>query len=301
MPSGLFPEWLNINSGRAFPLAENAARLDSTGSVKVPDSLIVAAQISMTPDYASGTFYVSKVGGFPDRVIVEVSFLDTSGVSRAITTIVATTATHTTNSTYTFTGVNSDAVLLGSLTLGDLNETMQSVPGLTDFDAANTPFEVSALFVATPALKALELYNGSSLVQSFTDLLKLRAGENIRLTRIDETTIRIDAIAGENLVTPAECENAEPTPACIRTINGVAPDENGNFNLEGGECLDINVQTGTITITDLCAKSCCGCEELESIVQGLQAVEQQLTTLRENAISTIQIQQAMITTLAAEA
>jgi hypothetical protein len=301
MPNGIFPEWLNINAGRAFPLAENASRLDSSGSVKLPDSLIVAAQISMTPDYAAGTFYVSRVGGFPDRVVVTISYLDADGISREIASVVALAVTHTTNTTYPFTGVNSDAVLLGSITLGDLSEAMQAVPGLTDFDATSTPFEVSALFVATPALKALEFYNGSTLIQSFTDIAVLRPGENIRLTRINDTTIRIDAIAGENLVSPAECENAEPVPPCIRTINGVAPDENGNFQLEGGSCLDINVQVGTITITDVCAKSCCGCDELEAIVQGLQAVEQQLITLRENSISTIQIQQTLITTLAAEA
>lgn len=301
MPNAIFPEWLNVNAGRAFPLAENASRLDTTGNIKLPDSLMVAAQISMTADYVVGTFYVSRIGGFPDRVVVVLSFLNELGMSREIASITVPLATHIVNTTYAFTGVDSDSILLGSLTLGDLSETMAQVPGLVDFEASSTPFEVSALFVSTPALKAFELYNGSTLVQSFSNILKLRAGENIRMTRIDDLTIRIDAISGENLTTPDQCGNAQPVPPCIRTINGVAPDDDGNFNLDGGECLDVNVQIGTITLTDLCAKSCCGCSELEDIVAGLKAVEAQIATFQVNSVETIRTQAQMITNLAAEA
>ena len=152
MPNGIFPEWLNANAGRAFPLSENASRLDVTGHVKLPDTLIVAAQISMVADYASGIFYVSKVGGFPDRVLLTVAFLDAAGASRDIATLTVFAAEHTANDTYAFTGAGSDSTLLGSLTIGDLSETQHTVAGLADFDAGSTPFEVSALFISTPEI-----------------------------------------------------------------------------------------------------------------------------------------------------
>lgn len=297
--NGVFPEWLNTNSGRAFPLSENALRTDITGSIKLPDSLIVAAQISMTPDYVGGTFYVSQVGGFHDRVTIEVSYMDQSAESRKIAVITALAATHSENQTYTFTGTGSDAVLLGSLTIGSLVKTVDTVPGLVLFEPSSTPFEVAALMVSTPALKSIDLYNGDVLVQSYTNLLKLRAGENIRLTRIDEVTIRIDAISGENLVQPDACANAVPKPPCIRTINGVPPDSNGNFNLDGGECLSVVVAAGSIELTDNCATSCCGCEELQTLVAGLTSMEAQIQSLRENAVETIHQQVTMIATLAA--
>lgn len=299
MPNGIFPEWLNINAGRAFPLAENSSRKDTTGSIQLPDSLIVAAQISMTPEYATGSFFVSRVGAFNDRVTITISFLSADTVTRTIAEVTAMVDSHTVNATYPFVGEGGDVAILGSLTLGDLAETINTIPAAIEFIPASTPFEVSALFVSTPAVKAIEIYNGTTLVQSYSDILKIRAGENILLTRIDENTIRIDAILNENFLAPESCENAIPKPPCIRTINGVGPDENGNFNLEGGECLSITAESGKIVLADLCATSCCGCNELESLVTGLNNVQAQLQSLREGAINSLNQNATMIATLVA--
>ena len=65
---GIFQEWLNANSGRAFPLAENSLRTGASGLVKIPDSLIVAAQICMTPAYAAGLFYIHSLSVSPSTI-----------------------------------------------------------------------------------------------------------------------------------------------------------------------------------------------------------------------------------------
>lgn len=300
MGYGIFPEWLNVNSGRAFPLAENASRMDSTGSVRLPDSLIVAAQINQTASYAAGTFFVSRLIAVPDLVSVTISFFDGEEAPRAIATISVPVELHRTNKTYAFVGEGVDEVILGSLTIGALDETLRTVPGQLSFDVSATPFEVSALFVSTPSLEAVEIYNGTTLLRRHTRVLKLRAGENIRLSYVDgdPDVIRIDAISGENLINPDTCENAVPVPAPIRTINGVPGDSNNNFNLDGSNCLNVDVAPGVITVTDLCSKSCCGCEELEELVAGLQQVEQQLLGLRQQITDTVGLQATMVATLA---
>jgi len=297
MPNGIFPEWLNANAGRAFPLAEDASRLDLTQTVRLPDSLIVAAQISATVDYMGGSFFVSEVRVAPDTVGVTVGFLPTDGIARDIAIVSIDFATHTQNRTYSFSGDGEDTTVLGSLTIGDLSETMAQIPGVAAFDSSATPFEVSAMFCATPAVKAVQVYNGADLVKSFSKILKLRSGENIRLTYVGNDTIRIDAVLGENVVTADECKNALPVLPCIKTINGVSPDENGNFNLDGGKCISVTVTPGLIELVDECSQSCCGCAEHADLMTGLEALNNQIAALQQQLSSTIAQQSQMISGL----
>ena len=302
--NGIFPEWLNANSGRAFPLAENCSRTDLTGTVVLPDSLIVAAQICMLPDYAAGTFFVSSVVAAPDQVAVEVSFHDPSdSTSRVIATMAVPLEGFGGNQTFSFVGQGQDSSILGSLTLGTLQETIETIPGPVWFDYSSTPFEVSALFVSTPAVKSVDIYNGATLLASFGDVLMLRAGENIQLSRVDgaPNTIRIDAVVGANMQEPSACNNGNslPVPPPIRTINGLPGDAGGNFDLDGGTCIDIETSVGLIKLTDLCSQSCCGCVELEALMTGLAAVEQQIAVFQSQMANVVAQQTQMIANLAA--
>lgn len=296
--NAVFPEWLNANSGRAYPLAENGSRLDISGNVILPNSLIVAAQINMVPSYANGTFYVKDVSASSSVVTVSIGYSNDSG-DREIATVRIPVLGHKENTTFPFVGSGNDSSILGSLTIGSLAETIQSIPGGVSFTKASTPFEVSALFISSPALEAIEIYSGSVLIKRFNEILKLRAGENIRITLVDDDpdTIRIDAIVGENLVQPDDCENAPPIPPCIRTINNQPADENGNFNIDGGKCIDVQTSPGLIVLKDLCSQSCCGCDELAELVAGLQSVEGQISQLKNQMDATVVQQNLMITNL----
>ena len=102
--------------------------------------------------------------------------------------------------------------------------------------------------------------------------IKLLAGSNVRLTRVAEDTIRIDAISGENL---DDC-GSEDNPAPIRFINGVPPDEDGNIRLDGSECVEVVLTAAAVlTIMDSCSKPCCGCAELSGLVEALRQMESQ--------------------------
>ena len=279
MSSGFSPEWLNQNSTRAYPLAENSSRLDITGSIKIPDSLLVAAQINAASSYAAGVFYISQVAAFPDQVSITIGYLDPSGSQRNIAIITALISTFVDNTSFAFTGQGADASVIGSLTFGNLLATLTNIPGVVNFSPSATPFEVNALFISVPALQSVQLYNGNTLVETFSQILMLRAGSNIQLSYVGNNTIRIDAVSGANLTEPSTCANAIPIPPCIRTINGIPGDANNNFNIEGGTCITINTDNNGIDIIDNCSSSCCGCTELEVLMTSLNEVESQVQAL----------------------
>lgn len=284
---GIFPEWLNVNAGRAYPLGEDSSRKDTSGNVKLPDSLIVDARISVVEAYLTGQFYVSRVGAFPDSVVIVVSYLPEDDDAREIATITVKTADHVPNTAYSFSGNGDDSSVLGMLTVGNLEEALRQVPGFVEFGVADAPFEPHVLFVSLPALQSVQLYTGNNLVFTATRILKLREGENCRLSYVGDDTIRIDLIPGENFTAPGDCENAQPLPPCIRTINGQAPDEDGNFNIDGAECIEVDTVPGTVSLIDRCAKSCCGCTELEALVSSLQSVEAQLEAAKSGSQTVI--------------
>ena len=298
--NSVFPEWLNANAGRAYPISEAGSRLSSLGSIELPNSLIVSAQINMLPAYATGTFFIGSVIATPTKVIISISYAS-GGEQRVVASIQVPTQEHKENTTYPFVGGGQDSSILGSLTIGNLADTLNNVPGEVLFDEKATPFEVSALFISSPAVEAVEIYSGSTLVKRFDRIVKLRAGENIRISLVDDDpdTIRIDAISGENLIKPEDCENAPPIPSCIRTINNQPPDENGNFNIDGGKCIDAETTPGLIVLRDLCSQSCCGCSELAELVAGLQSVEGQITQLESQMRSSVVQQTVMIANLVA--
>lgn len=284
---GIFPEWLNVNAGRAYPLAEDSSRQDISGSVKIPDSLIVDARISVVQDYLNGQFYIARAGGLPDSVVLVIAFLPADDDPRDIATITIKVSEHVTNTAYSFVGSGTDSSVLGMLVIGNLEEALRNIPGFVDFGPGDTPFEPHVLFVGQPALQSVQLFSGDSLTFTATKILKLRQGENVRLSYVGDDTIRIDAIMGENFTAPSDCANAQTLPPCIRTINGIGPDDVGNFNINGAECIDVDAEVGTISLLDRCAKSCCGCQELEALVSSLHDVESQLESARAGSQTVI--------------
>jgi len=298
MPNGIFPEWLNCNAGRAYPLIEDCSRLDSSRLIRLPDSLVVDAQICGTLEYSQGVFFISGLKISPSSMALEISYADTTG-PRLIALLSLDPHAHFDNSTYPFVGNGLDACVIGSLTIGALEETLAQVPGTANFDAAATPFESAVLFVMTPAVKSVALYNGDTLIQSFSSILKLRPGENIRMTVMDPQTLRIDAILKENVQQASACANALPVLPCIKTINGVGPDESGNFNLEEGTCITVDAVTGKITLADKCSQSCCSCTELASLVEGLKAADTQVQAAQLQINSVINQQATLISGLVA--
>lgn len=293
----VFPEWLNANSVRAYPLSESATRIDELGNIKIPDSLIVSASITVHPDFASHVFFVSRINITSQSAQVTISCRNQSGVDQVVCTITGYSSSGV-NQVFDITGSGNLSSITGNITLGDIEQSSSEAMGAFNFSAITAPFEPTVVYVSLPALNYVAAYNGSSLVGTFDDILALKAGENIRLTYVDNNTIRIDAIAGLNNP-DSSCTGKVPEPPCIKTINGISPDSSGNFVINGGECIDIQPGNSSIRVSDTCSKSCCGCNELELLMSSLSSLEIQYKSLRDQ-INTVQTQQSqMISNLVA--
>lgn len=300
MAGTVFTEWLNSNSTRNYPIVENLDRKDKTGSVILPNDFLVAAQVNISRDEAEGSFFVKEIGSFSSSCYVTIGYSHTvsgSTVIEEISKITIDYSVHTPYQYYPFVGEQENSHIVGSLCIGSIASLQKEISGRVDFLPDATLFEPNCIFVSIPALKAVSVYSGGSLIYIADDVLRLKAGENIRLTYEDDTkAIRIDAINGLNLRTADDCENNPfSIPGCIKKINGIGPDENGNFVVRGSECITVQDDAGShsISLIDLCSQSCCGCSQLEVLTSSLEQLSLQELSLR-TMIETAQSQQSSL-------
>jgi len=301
----IFPEWLNANSLRNYPIRENSSRTDISGSFTIPNDLIVSAQFNYSRDYLAGQFYISKIIVSDKTVKIFISFIMSSeaAVPREIGSVNIAVDDFEKFSYFSFSGQGEDSAVLGSLGIGDVYSTINAGIGEFLFDLSATTFEANTQFVSIPALKTVEVYNADDqLLYRATEILKLREGENIKLTYVPPQnnsgdpygSIRIDAINGQNLVSPNDCENVtEYLPPCIRRVNGVTPNSDGTIFLVGSDCIDIlDLPTShTLELSDTCSESCCGCIELQALTDALEKLKEQEQTIRD-LINSTQSQQS---------
>lgn len=298
----IFPEWLNANALRNYPIRENASRVDISGNFKIPNDLIVSAQVNLSRDYVNGAFFISKLLVTENKIKIFVSYdpVQESAVAREIGSINIEASEFSQFSYYSFSGQGEDSAVIGSLAIGDIKSTINAGVGEFSFNRQSTILETNVLFVSIPALKTVEIYNGDDeLLHRATEILKIKEGENIKLTYVSNPTdpygtIRIDAINGQNLLQASDCENVtELLPPCIKRINGVGPNLDGVIYLVGSDCIDVldQPERNTLELSDTCSESCCGCIELQALTDALEQLKAQEEAIK-NLVNSTQSQQS---------
>ena len=296
----IFPEWLNANSLRNYPIRENASRTDVSGNFTIPNELLVSAQFNYSRDYLDGGFYISKIVVSDSSVRIFISFISSeeNSVSREIGSVSIFSESFEKFSYFSFSGQGEDFAVLGSLGIGDISSTINAGIETNCVFASNVVALGLNKNSPIPALKTVEVYNADDqLLYRATEILKLKEGDNIKLTYLPPQagsgdpygSIRIDAIDGQNLVSPNDCENVtEFLPPCIKKINGVGPNAEGTIFLAGSDCIDVlELPTAhTLELSDTCAESCCGCVELQALTDALEKLKEQEQTIRDLINST---------------
>lgn len=136
-------------------------------------------------------------------------------------------------------------------------------------------------------VRSVVLKSGDESTKVLTDIVYLKQGENVRLTYEDPNTIRIDALGTSEGFTQQSKEElcsgtaTVPVPPPIRTINGYPPDASGNFNIEPSECIAITADVAKLIVSDTCCKPCCGCDELQVLVDGLTTLEERIKEMND--------------------
>lgn len=281
-------DWLNQNALRNYPLIDGASRVASSGA-ELPNALIVDLNVPVPlGSVEPGDLFVQRVYGFHAGVVITLASAKNPGVSLMTATVFIDQ--HELFKSYPMVGSSALEGATGRITIGSLEALAGASLSLYDFTTVpdNTRLVVSA---TRPLLRGIQGIRvaGQDIVSG---VVTFAAGSNVSLgtaSNLDGTnTLYISAQTGSatTTTTDEECGCAstqEPDLPPIRSINGVFPDANGNFSLSALDCTELRAVSNGIVINDRCTEPCCGCEQLESIRDGLQAVENTYNALQEAA------------------
>ena len=274
-------EWLNENSSRAYPFKEDMILTDIAKAIRIPNNLIVDLCLVAPADFEA-LFYLSRIVYSGTTITLTLSVVG----GGEFASISINSSTHVTNTAYNIIGQAAMDDVRGRITLGDLSGiSTQLMQGVFDFDTESTLFEARAVRPDLRGVRTIRVIKADGTVgESLYGALQLVEGLNIKLTYVPATNgIRIDSLATD-LETTCLCDASQIKPPPIRTINSVPADSGGNFTLEAlEECLEIAPGSNKLTLTDKCAKPCCGCSELTFITQQMAILKTSAAALEARA------------------
>lgn len=290
-----FPEFRDQNSFRSFPVMQVATKVSNEGFV-LPNTLFLGAQINSVPSIITG-FYIREVRVSPDLVYFAIGL---DGESAVVAEAAAVFAEGEEYKDIRFYGKGVYSAINGLITIGDPREILTEMAGTMRFSSSTqSGFEPVVVSAGQPAVSGISFDDDNGTTLTASGIVRFVSGQNIRLTRQVDGSIRVDAISGENL--NEDC--AVPDPGTyIKSINGLSPDSSGNFTIEGSECISVEPDDGSehqLNIIDLCSTSCCGCDELETLMEGLNALTMQEGALRQLLFTVTQEQGELIANLQA--
>lgn len=287
-------EWQNQNSLRNYPLADDASGVDTTLSFTLPSSFLlelslpVHAGLNVVPQ----NFFLRAVSVFAGGYSISIAYNDGTSTPPIVATATIAKTTHVEGNVYSLPGINDFADSVGKIVVGALLEIDQQPAGQFFFDYESGKLDPDCIRPQIRGVSSLVVVSGTDVSQPIYGDIYLTAGDNMQITLIsvgDVSEIRLDAIEGAGLTTNCDCTGTTPLPPAIRTIDGIPPDEHGNFNLLGGTCFDVGELAHGLKFTDTCSQPCCGCAELSAITAEIQHFRDEALTL-ENFVHALKSQ-----------
>lgn len=274
-------QWLNHNSQRSYPLTERATKFDTTNTIRIPDSFIVALYVPVHAGMAvqPENFFLKTLLISPTGFNIGIGYNDGDNNPLVAAVNIAKSA-HVANRSYAIGGVDDFDDTIGQIVLGRLDEIETLPPGAYEFTPEAGEIEPDAIRPMIRGISSLQVENNFQLSDKIYGDILLVAGNNMRIDVAPAatfTTITFNAISGENLNEDCICDQPPETP-CIQCINGICGSE--DFPLTPGPCVEVT-STGTgIRLTDVCAQPCCGCDELNALNMQIDRFSDGVTTLQ---------------------
>lgn len=275
-------DWLNENSQRRYPLAEDATVFDTSGSFTLPDDFIVDAIIPVhaDPSIDPSLFHVAAVNIFGAGVTVALGYNGT-----IIGSIAIDVASFVRNNSYTISCTSPFFDTIGKIVIGSLDTVLQSA-GSFSFDLAGARLVPTVIKPDIRGISAIYIDNNGTLSAPIQNDVVLQAGRNFLINVVsvpgEPDRIVFNAIDGSEMAQGCDCDENSALP-CIKTINGIPPDPSGNFTLLGDDCLLLDQIANGIKLNDQCSKPCCGCTELDIVRQTLEFMVTQANSLENLA------------------
>jgi hypothetical protein len=276
-------EWYAHNEVRAYPLAVTADGKSNDSSFTLPNAVLLAVYVHIpwSRDVDPSRFFVSQVINTGSLLEIVISYKPPAdpAVNVARSQIIPLASTSPTVREIVPTEAWSDVA--GSVTFGTSTSLVGLPLGVFNFNFDSTQLEVDCIRPSARNLSGLLIESAGDTFELATGTVNLRAGENIRL-RVQETVdggrdVWIDAISGLNLNVDCDCGDVLTNP--VRTLNGIRPNVNGNIDINGAKCLNVEAATGVLSWDNPCSTPCCGCEEAEALQEAVNLFGPQINTL----------------------
>jgi hypothetical protein len=268
-------EFLNHNAQRSYPLVAEATKTDTTGSFVIPTDFLVGMDIpiSTTMNMETGRFFIRQLGVFASGIQIIVAYDTGTEINDVGAALIPSTSTAR-NRVFVLGGLAPYDDVVGKVVIGRTDTIQQQPSGLFNFNLNGSAIEPQ---VVRPMIKGISSIRISNATGTVSDRLygdiELVAGANIQLSTVQTpsaTQIVISALDGAGTVSQCVCEGDASILPCIKTINGIAPATDGNFNFIGDDCLAFTEISNGLRVTDSCCAPCCGCAELEAITRDLE-------------------------------
>ncbi len=286
-------EWLDMNGQRSYPLSDDATKADITGTILLPDSFLLGIYVPIHDglNVSADRFYLSRLSIFPAGYAVSIGYDDGSSSPPTVATAVISRASHVEYNSYALAGVGDFDDCVGKVVIGKLDEIDAQPAGEYVFNRAGGRLDTDCIRPMLRGLSSLTVIsNGVSSPRLYGDV-QLVAGQNMKISvhsLAGKIQVRLDALDGTGLNESCSCEGTSQA-APLRTINGVAPDINGNIDILGSACTTVTGSGNSLVIRDTCATPCCGCPELQKLTDELQHFGDERATL-ENFVGTLKAQ-----------
>jgi len=277
-------DWLSANSQRRYPFHDEASLRDASDSVTLPNDFVVDLVWPVHYDVGLDPtlFHLLSISVFGTGVTVTLGY-----DGAAVGSVTIDFATFVRFGTYVVAGTGICFDTVGKITIGSIDNA-RLLAGTYSFSVANGRLVPAAVRPDIRGVSSIVLQNGEDLSDPLQGNVILRAGRNIELNMVpgagpfDPSIIYISAISGAGLNVGCDCGEAADLP-CIKTINGEGPDEYGNFDLLESECLKLTAIANGLQLTDDCSHPCCGCDELNVVLQAAETMKAQINSLEQLA------------------
>lgn len=278
-------EWLNHNSQRRYPLADDADGTDTTGSFSLPTDFIVELDLPVNAgmDVSSARFFVRSVAAYGGGYGLTVGYQPAAGDPVNVATALIPRQGFTRYATFVLGGVGDFADTVGKVVIGRLENIDDQPPGMWDFTLETARLDPDAVRPILAGVTSLTCVNADQRSVPLYGDVFLEGGTNVQLTTViqsgQDPIIRINVIEGEGTVQPCVCEGEAAPTDPITSILGIAPTAAGNFNILGSDCVEVVPVANGIRLVDRCAQPCCGPTELEVITNTLERLMSQAASV----------------------
>jgi len=281
--------WLNTNATRNYPISQQA-KLDPLGNAgwSLPDDLILDMRLSVpyAPTIKPFNFYLKAVSAYAHGLVIEIGYYNQAAAPGEFATVAVSEAivasTHTAPQSYELRGVSGNdnydfSNVTGVITIGNLDQVIAAPPGRVEY-SFQAYLESTVVSMNTAGVSSIRAGKTLATAEAaLTGHVVLRPRTNFGIVAEDQSnTFIFSALNGTGLKSDCTCEGEIELGPCVRSINQVTPDSQGNIDLVEGTCISIQAENdvAAIKISETCSEPCCGCDQLNIITTDLRDLQQ---------------------------